>query len=180
MKNLRWLLPGIFVCLLTGLLLVVQAKESKLPFPTEGLSDTHQDIVDINQFDFQEYQGGKVVRRLIASNVKYLNQEQKVQLAGLQLLSTDTVRGVEKVRADNGRFDIRPQTAELWGNITYSSRASGELYCNKLTWDMKNKKLSIPGSFSIKRNTIVITGTNLSTNEDLSEGQMHNIEAIGQ
>jgi LPS export ABC transporter protein LptC len=180
MKNLRWLLPGIFVCLLTGLILVVQAKESNFPLPTEGLSDTHQDIVDINQFDFQEYQGGKVVRRLIATNVKYYNQDQKVQMTGLQLLSTDTVRGVEKVRAENGRFDVRPQTAELWGNITYSSGASGELYCSKLSWDMKNKKLIIPGDFMIKRNAMVIKGTNLSTNEDLSVGQMQNIEAIGQ
>lgn len=166
--------------LMAGLLVTVGAKDPLTPLETSGLSNPGQGNVVVEGFHLKEYQNSSKVHSLNAQKVLLKENENTVELTGLNLTQTNPVRGIEVILSDKAQFDMKLRIIRLQGNVLYRSGIN-QLSCHNLNWDINSKKIKVPGAFSFQRgNTQFLSGSNLVSTDNLEEGTMENIEASGK
>jgi lipopolysaccharide assembly outer membrane protein LptD (OstA) len=166
--------------LMAGLLVAGGAKDPLTPLETSGLSNPGQGNVAIKGFHLEEYKGSFKTHTLQARNLFLKNNENTVELEGMNLVQSSPDRGIEYISSEKALFNMKTRIISLTGKVFYRS-GMNQLSCQKLSWDINNKKINVPGAFSFQRgNTQFLSGSNLTASDNLEQGSMENIEASGK
>jgi len=166
--------------LMAGLLVAVGAKDPLTPLESSGLSNPGQGNVAIEGFHLKEYKASANTHTLNAKKVLLKNNENTVELEGLNLTQSSPERGIEYITSNNAVFNMKTRIILLSGDVLYRS-GMNQLTCQKLNWDINGKNIKVPGAFSFQRgNTQFLSGSNLTATDNLEQGSMQNIEASGK
>jgi LPS export ABC transporter protein LptC len=175
MNDKKLIIIGLLVCLMAGLFLSVHARNLFSPLRDHPMSSANQSMVVINSLNSYEYQGKTIQQTLYAETLTYQNQNQNIIFKNILISRINETRGKEEISAQKGLYLVKPEIAELWGNVRYVTGANS-LRSDQLKWNMLNKTLTVQGPFIFINNNQFLNGENLNASEDLSQGSMENIK----